>query len=103
MAATGALVHMPADCGGAASLDGNKHLQVQPGEPGRRPIQESVACCAYKIGQLQEWPRHLFAGFVPRVLGRREHERVERACGGFEMPLRQVQIPAGGFQIGVAQ
>ena len=103
MAAAGALVHMPAHCGGAASFDGNKHLQVQPGEPGRRPIQESVACCAYKIGQLQEWPRHLLTGFVQRVLGRREHERVEGACGGFEMPLRQVQIPTGGLQIGVAQ
>ena len=57
-----ALVHMPAERGGAASLDGNKHLQVQPGEPGGRPIQESVAGCAYEIGQLQEWPRHLLTG-----------------------------------------
>jgi len=103
MAAAGALVHMPAHCGGAASLDGTKHFQVQPGEPGGGPIQESVACCAYKIGQLQEWPRHLLTEFVQRVLGRREHERVERTCGGFEMPLRQVQIPTGGLQIGVTQ
>ena len=36
MAAAGALVHMPTHGGGAASLDGNKHLQVQPGEPGGR-------------------------------------------------------------------
>jgi hypothetical protein len=50
MAAARALVHMPTHCGGAASLDGNKHLQVQPGEPSRGPIQESVACCVYKIG-----------------------------------------------------
>jgi len=62
MAAAGALVRMPAHCGGAASLDGNKHLQMQPGEPGRRPIQESAACCAYKIGQLHEWPRHYLRG-----------------------------------------
>ena len=69
MAAAGALVRMPAHCGGAASLDGNKHLQVQPGEPCGGPIQESVACCAYQIGQLQEWPRHLLTGFAQRVLG----------------------------------
>jgi hypothetical protein len=56
-----------------------------------------VACCVYKIGQLQEWPRHLLTGFVQRVLGRREHERVEGACGGFEMPFRQVQIPTSGL------
>ena len=88
MAAAGALVRMPAHCGGAASFDGNKHLQMQPGEPGRRPIQESVACCAYKIGQLQQWPRHLLTRFVQQVLGRREHERVEKTCDGFEMPFR---------------
>ena len=69
MAAAGALVDMPAHCGGAASLDGNKHLQVQPGEPCGGPIQESVACCAYKISQLQEWPCHLLTGFAQRVLG----------------------------------
>jgi hypothetical protein len=58
MAAACALVYMATHRGGAASPDGNKYFQVQPGEPGRTPIQESVACCAYEIGQLQEWPVH---------------------------------------------
>ena len=57
MAAACALVHMAPHGGGAASFDGAQYLQVQPGEPGRRPIPESVARGAYEIGQLQEWPR----------------------------------------------
>ena len=62
MAAAAALVQMATQRGGAAPLDGNKYLQVQPGEPGRTPLRESVACCAYEIGQLQEWPLHLLTG-----------------------------------------
>ncbi len=58
MAAACALVQMAAHRGGAASRDGKQHLAVQPGEPGGRPIQESVARCVYQIGQLQQWPFH---------------------------------------------
>jgi len=77
---------------------------VQPGEPRGRPVHESVAGGGYDIGQLQEWPFHLFlAGTVFRVRGRREGERVEWAGGRFEMALRQVQVTAGRLQIGVAQ
>lgn len=102
MAAAGALVHMASHRGGAASLDGNKYLQVQPGEPGGRPVQESVAGGGYDIGQLQQWPWHsLLAAF--RVRGRPEGERVERAGSGFEMTLRQVQVTAGGLQVGMAE
>ena len=87
MAAACALVQMATHRGGAAPLHGNKYFQVQPGEPGRRPIDESVACCAYEIGQLQEWPPHLLTGCVLRVRPRCEHERVERAGGGAKMAL----------------
>jgi len=59
MAAAGALVQMATHGSGAASRDGKQHLAVQPGEPGGRPIQESVARCVNQIGQLQEWPFHV--------------------------------------------
>ena len=104
MAAAGALIQMAAHRGGAAPLDGYEYFEVQPGEPRGRPVHESVAGGGYDIGQLQEWPFHLFlAGTVFRVRGRREGERVEWAGGRFEMALRQVQVTAGRLQIGVAQ
>jgi len=75
MAAAYALVQMAAHRGGAASCDGKQHLSVQPSEPGGRPIQESVARCAYEVGQLQEWPLHLLTAFtVFRIRLRREQE-----------------------------
>lgn len=95
---------MATHCCGATSHDGKQYLPVQPGEPGRRLIQESVACCGYEIGQLQQWPVHLFiAVTVFRIRLRGERERVEGTCRGVEMPLRQVQVPAGGFQVGMAE
>ena len=103
MAAACALVHMATHRGGATLLDGNEYLQVEPGEPGRTPIRESVACCAYQIGQLQEWPLHLLTGCALWVRRRCEHERVERAGGGTKMALRHVQVSAGGLQIGMPQ
>jgi hypothetical protein len=44
MAAAGALVYMASHRGGAASLDGVQDFQMQPREPRRRSVQESVAC-----------------------------------------------------------
>jgi len=89
--------------GGAAPLNGYEHLEVQPSEPRRRPVHESMAGGGYDIGQLQEWPLHsLLAGTVYRVRGRREGERIERAGGSFEMSLRQVQVTAGRLQVSVA-
>ena len=104
MAAAGALIQMAAHRGGAAPLDGYEYFEVQPGEPRGRPIDESVAGGGYDIGQLQEWPLHLFlAATVFRVRGRREVERIERASGRLEMALRQMQVTAGRLQIGMAQ
>ena len=89
MAAAGALIHMATHGGGAAPLDGYEHFEVQPGEPCGRPVHESVAGGGYDIGQLQEWPLHsLLAGTVYRVRVRRKGERIERAGGSLEMPLR---------------
>lgn len=68
MAAAGALIQMAAHRRGAAPLDGYEYFEVQPGEPRGRPVHESVAGGGYDIGQLQEWPFHLFlAGTVFEV------------------------------------
>ena len=100
MAAAGALIQMAAHRGGATLLDGYQDFKMHPGEPRGGPVHESVAGGGNDIGQLQEWPLHsLFAGTVFRV--RRQGERIERAWSGFEMPLRQVQVPTGRLQIGV--
>ena len=58
MAAGGTLVHVTAHRGGAAAFDSAERFQVQPGEPGRRMIDQSVTRRGYNIGQLQEWPLH---------------------------------------------
>lgn len=90
--------------GGATSHDGKQYLPVQPGEPGRRLAQESVARCGYEIGQLQQWTAHLLVAVTAfRIRLRGERERVEGTCRGVEMPLRQVEVPAGGLQIGMAE
>src|SRR5690348_4797758 len=103
MAAARALIQMATHRGGAAPLDGYEHFEVQPGEPRGRPVHESVSGSGYDISQLQEWPLHsLLAGTVYRVRGCRKGERIERAEGSVEMPLRQVQVTAGRLQISVA-
>lgn len=75
MAAAGALIQMAAHRGGAAPLDGYEYFEVQPGEPGRGPVHESVTGGGYDIGQLQEWPFHsLPAASVFWVRGCRQRE-----------------------------
>ena len=58
-AAARTLIDMATQRGRAAAKDGREHFQVQPGEPGGMPGDESVGCGAYDIGQLEEWPVHL--------------------------------------------
>lgn len=101
MAATGALIQMTSHGGGAASFDGREHLQVQPGEPGGRVIGKVMCGGGYDIGQFQERPVHLPAVF--RLRGCGETERIQRACSGPEVALRQMEIPAGGLQISMAE
>ncbi len=75
MGTAGALIQMTSHGGGAAALDGDEHLQVQPGEPGGRAVCESMACGGYDIGQLQERPCHsLLAARAFRVRGCRQRE-----------------------------
>lgn len=102
MAAVGTLIEMPTHGSSAAACDRDKHFDVQPGEPGRMPVDESLSRGPYDIGQLQEWPVHLLAA-VFGIRRRSQRERVQGAGCGFEMPIRQVQVPAGGLQIGMAE
>src|SRR5260370_21003615 len=90
--------------GGTTPLNGGQYLQVQPGEPGGRPIEKSAARCSDEIGQLQEWPLHLLpAVTVFRIRPRREREGIEGTCRGFEMSLRQMQVPAGWLPVALAR
>jgi hypothetical protein len=54
MAAAQTLIDMASQCGRAAAKDGPEHFEVQPGEPGGMPVDESLSCGAYDIGQLKE-------------------------------------------------
>src|SRR5580698_7804824 len=47
MAAAGALIQMAGHCGGAAPLDGYEYFEVQPGEPSRGPVHESVSALIF--------------------------------------------------------
>ena len=104
LTARGALVQMAAHGCGTALLDGNQNLNVQPGEPCRGSIQESMAGGAHDRGQLQEWPLHLLAArLLFRTRDRLECERVKRTGGGVQVPLRQMQIPAGRVQVSMTE
>src|ERR1700734_3281715 len=90
--------------GGAASLDGHKYFQMHPREPTRRLVREVVGCGGYDIGQLNEWLLHSLArAVVFRLRLRCQSESVQRAGGSFEMTCRQMQVSAGGSQIGMAE
>jgi hypothetical protein len=105
MAAAQTLVDMATQRGGAAAKDGREHFQVQPGEPGGMPVDESVGCGAYDIGQFKERPIHLTVSrlMLCAVLRRCQRECVERARDCPEPRLGQMQVAAGGFQIRVPE
>src|SRR5260370_17040842 len=65
------------------------------------PVEESFGCGGYGVGQLQAWRMHL--PLRRSILWLRQSERVQRAWGGFEPRLRQVQVAAGGLEIRMAQ
>jgi hypothetical protein len=97
MAAARTLVDMATQRGGSAAKDGRKHFQVQPREPDGMPVDKSVSCGEYDIGQLKEWPVHL------TVWRRCQCECVQRTRGCLEPHLGQVQVAAGSFQIRVTE
>ena len=85
---------MTAERRSAATDEGGQDLQVQPGEPFPAALEEGGSGCADQVGHLQWWPGHLFRG---------ERERVQRAGGGAQMALRQVDVNHGFAQVGVAE
>ena len=58
MSAARTLIDMTTQGSRAASPDGDEHLEVQPGQPSRTLVNESLACGANNIGQLKQWPGH---------------------------------------------
>jgi hypothetical protein len=68
--AAGTLIAMPAERGGAATLDGRQDLAVLGGQPGAAAFDEFLPCHADEIGHLQGWPVHLGVSrglvFLPR-------------------------------------
>ena len=59
MAALAAAVQMTAERSSAAMLDGEKHTDMQPGQPGPALLYQAIAMRADDIGHLERWPCHL--------------------------------------------
>src|SRR5262249_3986770 len=59
MAALATAVQMTAECGSAAMFDGEKHTDMQPGQPGPALLHQAVAMRADDIGHLERWACHL--------------------------------------------
>jgi len=57
--AAGTLIAVPAERGGAATLDGRQNLAVLGGQPGVAAFDEFLPRHADEIGHLQGWPVHL--------------------------------------------
>jgi hypothetical protein len=59
IAATGALVDVPAESGRSAMCDRPQHLQMPAGEPPSAAFDEGMSRGADDIGHLQRWSIHL--------------------------------------------
>jgi len=66
MAALAAAVQMAAERRGAAVLDGEKHAQMQPGQPGPALLDDAIAMCTDDIGHLERWPVHFLCNLRDR-------------------------------------
>src|ERR1039458_10044406 len=86
MSAAGALVEMPAKCGGATPRNGQQHLDMLPTEPVAISFDESSSRSADEIGHLQGRPAHLLLQ-RERVF---QLQRIQRTRGRVEMALRKV-------------
>src|ERR1700682_1835319 len=93
--AVGALIEMAAQGGGATARDGPQHFEVLPGDPFTATFDEGASRGANQIGHLEWRPVHLFAlRYLVFQL-----ERVQRTRGRVEVPLREMEIDRGLFQI----
>ncbi len=59
MSTAGALIDMAAECGGAATGNGQQHFDVRPANPLAAALEESSSCRADQVGHLQRGPNHL--------------------------------------------
>ncbi len=59
MPAAGALIEMPAECGGATALNGQQDFDMLPADPLAALFDECGSRCADEVGHLQRWPAHL--------------------------------------------
>ena len=66
MAALNAAVQVTAERSSAAVLDGGKHAEMQPGQPGPVLLHEAVAMRTDDIGHLERWPFHLLCSLRDR-------------------------------------
>ncbi len=95
--AAGALIEMPAQCGGTTPHNGPQHFDVLPVEPVAISFDECVARGADEIGHLQGRPAHLIVPLFVFQL-----QRVQRTGGGVQMTFGKMQVDGGLFQIAMA-
>ena len=95
MPATGALVEMAAEGGGATPANGQQYFDVLPLEPVAISFEESISRGADQIGHLEWWPGHLL--FLRRMAF--ERQRIQRTRGRMQVTLGEMQIAGRLFQI----
>jgi len=92
MPAAGALVEMPAQCGGTTAHNGPQHFDMLPTEPAAISFDEGSSRGADEIGHLERWPAHLLF----------QLQCIQRTRGRVEMALRKMQVDGGLFKIPMA-
>src|SRR6266849_2085435 len=83
----------------STARDGPQDLEVGPAEPRTVSLDEVCTCSANNVGHLELWPTHLLLLGRPAFL---EHQRIQRTGRGMQVPLREVEIASGFFQIVMA-
>src|SRR5579859_527960 len=100
MSAAAALIDMATESSGATARDGPQDLQMNPAEPVTVARDEVCSCAANDVGHLEPWPTHLLFLGRPAFL---QHQRIQWTGRGMQVPLREVEIASGFFQIVMAQ
>ena len=102
MSAFGTLIQMSAERGRAATQNRVQNFQMEPAEPLLTALKEALSHCAYNIGHLDRWARHLRRVGLAAA-GGKHWQGIQRAGGSAEVPLRHVDINSGLLQIAVAE
>ena len=90
---------MSAESGGPAAQNGVERLPMRPAETHPGALEKCGPGGADDVGHLQRRPVHGCLRGV-RLAGR---QRVERARGGLQMPVRKMQVDGGRLQVTVPQ